>query len=111
MQIGLEESIKDMAAQTSGFMPRDILGLVADIGANIIQNPTNRHPNEEHQEFNNTKVDSLDDSNIEKEAPHMIGKEDFSKALERTKKRAASALGTPKVIFIILMLAFYIVFV
>lgn len=79
-------------------MPRDMLGLVADIGANLICKPTNWHPNVERQELNDMKVSSLDDSNIQKEAPHTIGKDDFLKALERTKKRAASTLGTPKVI-------------
>ncbi|CAM8928099.1 unnamed protein product [Rhodiola kirilowii] len=95
--IGLEEYIKDMAAQTSGFMPRDMLAMVADIGANLIPKPTNEHHDEESKGLNKMKVVTLDDSKTHKETPQTIGKEEFSKALERTKKRAASTLGTPKV--------------
>ncbi|CAM8943185.1 unnamed protein product [Rhodiola kirilowii] len=82
-----------MAAQTSGFMPRDMLAMVADIGANLIPKPTNEHHDEESQGLNKMKVVTLDDSKTHKETPQTIGKEEFSKALERTKKRARLLLA------------------
>ncbi|XP_023747852.1 peroxisome biogenesis protein 6 [Lactuca sativa] len=68
-----EDVVKDMVGQTSGFMPRDIRALVADAGSSLIP-------------INGSSFEKLGDS-----------KEFMVKALERSKKRNASALGTPKV--------------
>ncbi|KAK9018319.1 hypothetical protein V6N11_001295 [Hibiscus sabdariffa] len=61
--------LNDMVGQTSGLMPRDLCALVAD----TVQDTS---------------------SNV---AAHLRGKEDLEKALERSKKRNAYALGAPKV--------------
>lgn len=85
---GSEDFIKDIVGQTSGFMPRDLNALIADAGANLI--PRGNLPNE--------KVEPKElESNSNEVAPQVLGKEDLTKALERSKKRNASALGTPKV--------------
>lgn len=73
-----EDLVKDMIGQTSGFMPRDIRALVADASSSLIP---------------------INDISFEKDDPQKSGdsKEFMVKALERSKKRNASALGTPKV--------------
>lgn len=73
-----DDLVKDMVGQTSGFMPRDIRALIADASSSLI--PVNG-------------------ISFEKEEPQKLGdsKEFMVKALERSKKRNASALGTPKV--------------
>ena len=73
LQTCTEDVVKDMVGQTSGFMPRDIRALVADAGSSLIP-------------INGSSFEKLGDS-----------KEFMVKALERSKKRNASALGTPKV--------------
>lgn len=88
LQAGSEDFIKDIAGQTSGFMPRDMRALIADAGANLI--PKGNVPQQ--------KVEpEVVDSKSNEVAPQVLGKEDLTKALERSKKRNASALGTPKV--------------
>ncbi|XP_052620051.1 peroxisome biogenesis protein 6-like [Lactuca sativa] len=62
-----------MVGQTFGFMPRDIRALVADDSSSLIP-------------INGSSFEKLGDS-----------KEFMVKALERSKKRNASALGNPKV--------------
>ncbi|CAH1420486.1 unnamed protein product [Lactuca virosa] len=79
-QLGLhvtctEDVVKDLVGQTSGFMPRDIRALVADASSSLIP-----------LSINGSSFEKLGDS-----------KEFMVKALERSKKRNASALGTPKV--------------
>ncbi|KAL4572100.1 hypothetical protein LXL04_018869 [Taraxacum kok-saghyz] len=69
-----EDVVKDMVGQTSGFMPRDIRALVADASSALIP---------------------INGITFEKELSDS--KEFMVKALERSKKRNASALGTPKV--------------
>ncbi|PIA37783.1 hypothetical protein AQUCO_03000366v1 [Aquilegia coerulea] len=76
--IGTVDLMKDVAEQTSGFTPRDICALVADAGANSMSRP---FPGEIASE----------------PAFPNLSKEDITRALERSKKRIASALGTPKV--------------
>ncbi|GMI73773.1 peroxin 6 [Hibiscus trionum] len=80
----LDDFVKDVVGQTSGFMPRDLCALVADTGANLIP----------MSNFQTGKAESSLSSNT---AAHSKGKEAFEKALERAKKRNASALGAPKV--------------
>ncbi|XP_059438580.1 peroxisomal ATPase PEX6 [Corylus avellana] len=83
-----EDFIKEIAGQTSGFMPRDIRAMIADAGANLIPKGNVLRQKVEPEEV---------DSKSYEVAPQVLGKEDLTKALERSKKRNASALGTPKV--------------
>jgi hypothetical protein len=77
--------IKEVTAQTSGFLPRDIDALFADVAANFV-----------HDAFINSEK-STDNVDIGLEKADALRKEDFLKALDRSKKRNASALGAPKV--------------
>ncbi|KAH1258984.1 Peroxisome biogenesis protein 6 [Glycine max] len=93
-----EALVKEIVGQTSGYMPRDICALIADAGANLFPR-------------NNAKVDKdvpddvgsslsskvAEDNNQRKVSPLITGKEDLLNALERSKKRNASVLCTPKV--------------
>lgn len=99
MQTGSEDFIKDIVGQTSGFMPRDIRALIADAGANLIPRgnvPIDTVKSEESD--GSLRADMEPDSKSSEVAPQVLGKENLTKALERSKKRNASALGTPKVI-------------
>ncbi|XP_058087300.1 peroxisomal ATPase PEX6 isoform X3 [Magnolia sinica] len=98
--IDIEDVLKDITGQMSGFMPRDIQALVADAAANSVPRPSNKIDNAEARDNNrNHAVGSkpIQDTSSCQNAAHSLGKEDFAKALERLKKRNASALGTPKV--------------
>ncbi|KAJ1688521.1 hypothetical protein LUZ63_019911 [Rhynchospora breviuscula] len=80
------ELMKKAAAQTSGFMSRDIDAVFADVAANAV-----------HQDFiNSTESTENEAIGLEKEDACSLEKE-FLKALERSKKRIGSALGAPKV--------------
>lgn len=89
----MEDLVKDIAGQTSGFLPRDMRSLIADAGMNLLPR--------DHINFD--KADpgiSGENSSLESkpaQVPKILEKEDLVKALERSKKRNASALGTPKV--------------
>ncbi|XP_051118596.1 peroxisome biogenesis protein 6 [Andrographis paniculata] len=90
----VEDLVKDMVGQTSGFMPRDLHALVADAGANLIserQGLEAGNMNHGQSESDSTKDNSKVIESL------GFGKDNLSKALERSKKRNASALGTPKV--------------
>ncbi|CAI9767880.1 unnamed protein product [Fraxinus pennsylvanica] len=94
-----EDLIKDIVGQTSGFLARDLRALVADAGANLISSTSFQE--EKFGSVEKSKF-SLDSNPVEncgptENAPRNLGKEDIIKALERSKKRNASALGTPKV--------------
>lgn len=95
LQTDSEDFIKDMVGQTSGFMPRDIQALIADAGASLLRS-------------GNFSIDSVESGDLNRclrfqpepgsvLAPQASGIEILTKALERSKKRNASALGTPKV--------------
>jgi peroxin-6 len=88
LQASSEDFIKEIAGQTSGFMPRDIRAMIADAGANLIPKGNVLHQKVEPEEVDGKSYEV---------APKVLGKEDLTKALERSKKRNASALGTPKV--------------
>lgn len=95
---------KDIIGQTSGFMPRDINALVADASSSFVNRILNNKDKVGHGEYGEKNVAGLEstpeDSNFQKISSNpseQLKKEDFSKALERSKKRNASALGTPKV--------------
>ncbi|XP_021740626.1 peroxisome biogenesis protein 6-like isoform X2 [Chenopodium quinoa] len=88
---GIENVVKDLVAQTSGYTPRDLLSLIADAGANVI--PKDLFLSEPEKTVEN-KLLSKSVGEINNQ---ISGKEDLSKVLERSKKRNASALGAPKV--------------
>lgn len=100
MQNSIGENLKDIVGQTSGFMPRDINALVADAGANLmprlggkIGSVESRNCNIDHAvEFNR-----IQDGSSSECVAQSLDREYLAKALERSKKRNASALGTPKV--------------
>ncbi|KAL1216565.1 Peroxisomal ATPase PEX6 [Cardamine amara subsp. amara] len=92
-----DEFLKGLVGQTSGFLPRDLRALVADAGANLFSS----------QESETKRINSLSDDlhGVDVDQANQLGnssetstaKEDFTKALDRSKKRNASALGAPKV--------------
>ncbi|XP_076888594.1 peroxisomal ATPase PEX6-like [Bidens hawaiensis] len=88
-----EDLAKDMVGQTSGFMPRDIRALIADASSSLI--PANGIS------FENKEPQKLDESSSHEPKPpkdiQPPSKDFMTKALDRSKKRNASALGTPKV--------------
>lgn len=86
----LEHIVKDIVGQTSGYTPRDLRSLIADAGANVI--PKDLFLSEPGKTIDNKVQFKPIEENI-----LIPGKEDLSKALERSKKRNASALGAPKV--------------
>ncbi|XP_015969025.1 peroxisome biogenesis protein 6 [Arachis duranensis] len=92
----LEGFVKEIVGQTSGFMPRDMCALIADAGANLF--PRNDTEMDKHR-FEDIDASSSSKMTQEKEkvSPQIPRKEDLMNALERSKKRNASALGTPKV--------------
>ncbi|KAH6821775.1 peroxin 6 [Perilla frutescens var. hirtella] len=91
----VQDLVKDIVGQTSGFMPRDLLALVADAGANIISKMEKLEPQDSTP--GSFESSSVEDSNKINDASQDLSKENIFKALERSKKRNASALGTPKV--------------
>uniref|UniRef100_M4EX29 AAA+ ATPase domain-containing protein n=1 Tax=Brassica campestris TaxID=3711 RepID=M4EX29_BRACM len=92
-----DEFVKELVGQTSGFLPRDLRALVADAGANLFNSKES-----ETEKMNSLSGDHVGDdvdqsSQLDKSNETLIPKEDFTKALDRSKKRNASALGAPKV--------------
>ncbi|XP_026408270.1 peroxisome biogenesis protein 6-like [Papaver somniferum] len=97
-KVDMADIVKDMVGQTSGFMPRDIKALVADAGANLIPRLTDESIKQrESNDKKSVKFDLAHDNDPSKDASKNLGREDITKALDRSKKRNASALGTPKV--------------
>lgn len=93
LQTSVEDLVKDMVGQTSGFMPRDLRALVADAGANMIS----KMEKLETGNSSSSEAYLVEDSSKFNDASQDPSKENIIKALERSKKRNASALGTPKV--------------
>ncbi|CAN7038712.1 unnamed protein product [Brassica oleracea var. botrytis] len=92
-----DEFVKELVGQTSGFLPRDLLALVADAGANLFNSKES-----ETEKMNSLSGDPVGDdvdqsSQLDKSNETLTPKADFTKALDRSKKRNASALGAPKV--------------
>lgn len=80
-------------------MPKDLHALVADTGANLIGKSNFQIDKAATVESDSSlNVKSVQDDKSSDAAPRVVGKEDLVKALERSKKRNASALGAPKVI-------------
>lgn len=89
-----DKFVKDLAVQTSGFMPRDILALVADAGVSFAhQVAVEKNSNEISKAEDILPTSSPTTQNEEK----RFCKEDILSSLERAKKRNRAALGTPKV--------------
>ncbi|KAF7003639.1 hypothetical protein CFC21_018936 [Triticum aestivum] len=87
-----DKFVKDISVQTSGFMPRDILALVADAGVSFAHKVTvEKSSNDELED-----APTASSSTTQKEENHFC-KEDILSSLERAKKRNRAALGTPKV--------------
>ena len=98
LQTELEDAVKDMVGQTSGFMPRDLNALIADAGASLISK-FNIQANEAEAKNMDSSfgIEAVHKHESCNSVPQAVGKEYLPKALERSKKRNASALGTPKV--------------
>lgn len=92
----MEDFIKDVATQTSGFMPRDLHALIADAGANLLTKVNSQTKDENGTLESRLRSQVLTDRSSE-EKSLIMEKEDFNSSLDRSKKRNASALGAPKV--------------
>uniref|UniRef100_A0A1J3DC79 Peroxisomal ATPase PEX6 n=1 Tax=Noccaea caerulescens TaxID=107243 RepID=A0A1J3DC79_NOCCA len=92
-----EEFVKGLVGQTSGFLPRDLRALVADAGANLFisQESKTKKINSVSDDLHGVDVEQ--ESQLGNSSETLTAKEDFTKALDRSKKRNASALGAPKV--------------
>ncbi|MCH89055.1 peroxisome biogenesis protein 6-like, partial [Trifolium medium] len=79
-------------------MPRDMCALIADAGASLFPR-SNAEVDKDEPEDTDSSLSSkvTEDNNQSKVSALKPGKEDLVNALERSKKRNASALGTPKV--------------
>ncbi|KAJ4828499.1 peroxisomal assembly protein [Turnera subulata] len=97
--IGSDGNMKDIVGQTSGFMPRDLRALIADAGANFVTTSNIPVDEVEPQELDSSVgVKGVKQNDESRDVvPQILGKEYLAKALDRSKKRNASALGTPKV--------------
>ncbi|KAK7337414.1 hypothetical protein VNO77_17986 [Canavalia gladiata] len=94
----LEDLVKEIVGQTSGFMPRDMCALIADAGANLFPKNNTKEDKDGPDDVDNSLSSKVTEDNIHRKvSPQIPGKEDLMNALERSKKRNASALGTPKV--------------
>lgn len=79
-------------------MPRDLCALVADAGANIVaMNNFGVNKVDTEDLHGSSEVKVKQDNQSCDAAGLVVGKGDMAKALERSKKRNASALGAPKV--------------
>ncbi|GAB2224808.1 hypothetical protein Drorol1_Dr00005585 [Drosera rotundifolia] len=95
-KVDVDDFVKDLVAQTSGFMPRDLTALVADAGANLVPK---FDIDFDSKTARDKKSHSAEPAQLQlaENSPQVLGKEDMLHALERSKKRNAAALGTPKV--------------
>nr|CAB3488282.1 unnamed protein product [Digitaria exilis] len=89
-----DKFVKDLAAQTSGFMPRDILALVADAGVSFALKIAAEKDN---KGISNPEEILPECSSATQNEETRFCKEDIMSSLERAKKRNRAALGTPKV--------------
>ena len=81
-------------------MSRDMNALIADAGANLIPRHGIQFNKDEPRnlgENGSLGFKTGEDNRSTNETPAVLGKEDLAKALEQSKKRNATALGTPKV--------------
>ncbi|KAF8112900.1 hypothetical protein N665_0058s0001 [Sinapis alba] len=92
-----DEFVKELVGQTSGFLPRDLHALVADAGANLFISKESETEKMNSLSGDHLGVDVDQSSQLDNSSETLAPKEDFTKALDRSKKRNASALGAPKV--------------
>ncbi|KAG9156988.1 hypothetical protein Leryth_009024 [Lithospermum erythrorhizon] len=92
--VSAEDLVKDIVGQTSGFMPRDLMSLIADAGANLVSSC--KIPSGVHNETIGPDSEPVN-SRSNHDVARSLDKDDLVEALDRSKKRNASALGTPKV--------------
>ncbi|RDX86979.1 Peroxisome biogenesis protein 6, partial [Mucuna pruriens] len=93
-----ETLVKEIVGQTSGYMPRDMCALVADASANLFLKNNAKVDKDVLDDVDSSSSSKMaEDNNHGKVSPQIPGREDLLNALERSKKRNASALGTPKV--------------
>ncbi|KAI4303352.1 hypothetical protein MLD38_038996 [Melastoma candidum] len=90
-----EDFVKDLVAQTSGYMPRDLNALIADAGVKIFFDSCEVTPSIRQDEFIEEKLGDKKDTTVF--PSEVAGRDVVTKVLERSKKRNAAALGTPKV--------------
>ncbi|KAK3415577.1 hypothetical protein EUGRSUZ_H01193 [Eucalyptus grandis] len=94
-----EEFVRDIVGQTSGFIPRDLNALIADAGANIMPGSI-LHKNEVdsgNMHHKSAEDKTVPENDVKEAVDQVLRKDDLAQALERSKKRNAVALGTPKV--------------
>ncbi|XP_047310635.1 peroxisome biogenesis protein 6 [Impatiens glandulifera] len=92
------ELAKEINLQTSGFMPRDIRALIADTGAHLMHKHGTAFDKDDSASTSETLgLKAEHERKLHDEADFLLSKEHLTKAVERSKKRNASALGTPKV--------------
>ncbi|KAK8473661.1 hypothetical protein PHAVU_001G204400 [Phaseolus vulgaris] len=93
-----EALVKEIVGQTSGYMPRDMRALIADAGANLFPRNNAKVDKDVSDDVDSSFNSKMAEDTSHSKVSHQIpGKEDLLNALERSKKRNASALGTPKV--------------
>jgi len=98
LQTDLEGYVKEIVGQTSGFMPRDMCALIADAGANLFPGSNAEVDKAKLEDADSSLISKATEDNNDSEiSARKPEKEDLVNALERSKKRNASALGTPKV--------------
>ncbi|KAH9329780.1 hypothetical protein KI387_001888, partial [Taxus chinensis] len=96
----LDVFLKDIAGQTSGFMPRDIRAIIADAGASLVSRIEGNRKNEliaYTQSLNVQLTEAENRNKFVNAEKDFLCKQDIEQAFDRIKKRTASALGTPKV--------------
>lgn len=98
LQTDAESFVKEIIGQTSGFTPRDMCALIADVGANLFHRCSDAVDKARPKDIDGScSSEVMQDSDHWKVSPEVPVKEPLAKALERSKKRNAAALGAPKV--------------
>lgn len=95
-----DDLVKDLVGQTSGFMPRDIRAIIADAGSTLIPKQNLQFEKDVRGkliEDISPVLKTVQDGKPCDDVSKTPSKSYLAKALERSKKRTASALGTPKV--------------
>ncbi|KAF8015059.1 hypothetical protein BT93_H0757 [Corymbia citriodora subsp. variegata] len=94
-----EDFVRDIVGQTSGFIPRDLNALIADAGANIMPGSILCKNRVDSGNMPNKSVEdkTVPGNDVKEAVDQVLRKADLAQALERSKKRNAVALGTPKV--------------
>ncbi|KAK4281067.1 hypothetical protein QN277_012606 [Acacia crassicarpa] len=94
-----ESFAKEMVGQTSGFTPRDMRALIADVGANLFSKSFDAADKARPKDIDGSCSSEAMQDNNHLKVPQEVQevKEHLTKALERSKKRNAATLGAPKV--------------